>query len=230
MKRLRVAIDGPAGAGKSTVAKRVAQRLGILYVDTGAMYRALTLKVIRNHIDFSDRDMVTDLAERTQILLQNSPSGQLVILDGEDVTEEIRTPSVTRAVSVISAIPGVRKHMVVKQRALASRQGVVMDGRDIGTYVLPDADVKIFLTASLRTRAERRFQDMLEKGYLVTLEEIEEEIRKRDELDSKRDIAPLEQASDAVLIDSTGLSIGQVVERILGICLNYLGTDRKGAE
>jgi CMP/dCMP kinase len=225
MKPFRVAIDGPAGAGKSTVAKRVAQRLGILYVDTGAMYRALTLKVIRNKIDFSDRDTLTEMAEHTQILLQNSPSGQLVILDGEDVTEEIRTPSVTRAVSIISAIPGVRKHMVMKQRVLASRQNVVMDGRDIGTYVLPDAEVKIFLTASLRTRAERRLQDMVEKGYFVSLEEIEEEIRKRDELDSKREFAPLEQASDAVLIDSTGLSIDQVVERILGICRNYLGTD-----
>jgi CMP/dCMP kinase len=225
MKQLRVAIDGPAGAGKSTVAKQVAQRLGILYVDTGAMYRAFTLKVIRNKIDFSDHEALTDLAERTEIVLRNTPSGQQVFLDGEEVTEAIRTPAVTKAVSQISAVPGVREHMVLKQRTLASRQGVVMDGRDIGTYVLPDAEVKIFLTASLRTRAIRRYQDMKEKGYLVSLEEIEEDIRKRDELDSKRSFAPLKQAADAVRIDSTGLTIGQVTDWILDICHNRLGTD-----
>lgn len=230
MEYLRVAIDGPAGAGKSTVAKIVAQKLNLLYVDTGAMYRALTLKILRNKIGCSDHEMLTLLAEQTEIDMEHTPAGQQVYLDHEDVTEEIRTPEVTKAVSMVSAIPGVRKHMVMKQRMLANRRGVVMDGRDIGTYVLPDAEVKIFLTASLRARAERRYRDLLEKGYTASLEEIEEEIAKRDAYDSKREMAPLQQAKDAILLDTTGLTIQQVVQRILDICQGHLGTDWERAE
>lgn len=219
MRLNRIAIDGPAGAGKSTVAKIVAKRLGYLYIDTGAMYRALTQKALRLGMDVQNADNLTELAEKTDIvLISPADQGQRVFCDGEDVTELIRTPEVSQRVSWVAMVEGVRRRMVIMQRQMAANGGVVMDGRDIGTYVLPDAEYKFFLTASIEERAVRRKQELADKGYEVDLTLLISEIRERDKMDSERLFAPLKKAPDAIVIDSTGLSIDEVAEKMLAYC------------
>jgi CMP/dCMP kinase len=218
MNPLRVALDGPAGAGKSTVAKRVAKALGLTYVDTGAMYRAITWKALQEYTEPTDETALTALANQVRIDFKLTAEGQDVFLDGVDITEAIRTREVTSNVSAVSAVPGVRDAMVSIQRDLATRTGVVMDGRDIGTVVLPHADVKIWLTASVEARAQRRYQEMVDKGITVDFEQLKQDIQRRDELDSGRAHSPMKKAEDAVIVDTTGLSIEEVIERILHIC------------
>ena len=216
-----VAIDGPAGAGKSTVARKLAARLNYVYVDSGAMYRAVTLKVLRMGVEPSDSVQVASVASDARIELVLSPSDKnetRVFLDCEDVTEAIRTPEINEAVPVVAANPGVRKCLLQAQRQLASQGGLVMDGRDIGTVVLPGADLKIYLTASLQERAARRCIELRAKGFAVDIEQVRQEIAQRDKVDSSRAVAPLAQASDAVVVDTTGIPVAEVVERILDIC------------
>jgi len=218
MNRLRVALDGPAGAGKSTVARQVARALGLTYVDTGAMYRAITWKALQLGIDLTDEAALVTLAHSVQIDLQQGEAGQTVTLNGVDITEAIRSLDVTSHVSAVSAVSGVREAMVELQRDMARRTGVVMDGRDIGTVVLPDADVKIWLTASVEERAERRYQELVAKGQQIDFEQLKQDIKRRDEYDSGREHSPMKQADDALLLDTTGLTIEQVIDRILDIC------------
>jgi cytidylate kinase len=218
MNTLRVALDGPAGAGKSTVARKVAQALGLTYVDTGAMYRAVTWKALQEGIELTDEAALTELANQVQIEFKPTAEGQDVFLDGIDITEDIRTRDVTNHVSAVSAVPGVRAAMVEQQRAIAARTGVVMDGRDIGTVVLPNADVKIWLTASVEERAKRRYQELIEKGQQVDFEQLKLDIQRRDEYDSGREHSPMKKADDAVLVDTTGRTIEQVIDHILHIC------------
>ena len=212
-----VAIDGPAGAGKSTVAKGVAERLGYLYIDTGAMYRAVAYKVLRAGISISDQQAVVTLALRTEILLANIDGEQHVYADGEDVTQAIRSPEATRASSPVSAIPGVRKRLVELQRNMAAAGGVVMEGRDIGTVVFPHAEVKVYLTASAEERARRRVEQMKQMGIEADPVKIAAEMRDRDLRDSSRAAAPLVQAADAVLLDTDGMSIEQTIAAIVAI-------------
>ena len=213
MKRV-IAIDGPAGAGKSTVAKIVAEKLGYTYIDTGAMYRGVAWKTLRDDKDAPD-EAILRAVQDIDVRLACTESGTRVTVDGTDVTGEIRTPEVTHIVSRVAALGPVREKMVELQRAMAADGAVVMDGRDIGTNVLPNADVKIFLTASVEERARRRYDEMKEKGYAVDFDELKQEIASRDKQDSERAISPLRQAEDAVLLDSTSLTIDEVVARIL---------------
>lgn len=215
-----VAIDGPAGAGKSTVAKLVAKRLGYLYVDTGAMYRAVALKALRLGMDIRDKVAMSHLAQMTDIVLQPQPDGGVrVFLDGEDVSEAIRTPEVSEAASVISAYQGVREALTAKQKLLAERGGVVMEGRDVQTVVAPDAEVKIFLTASLQERAKRRWLELRERGVDIPYEQVLRDLEERDERDRNRSIAPLRKAPDAVEIDTTDMTVEQVVDKIVELAL-----------
>ncbi len=217
-RKISIAIDGPAGSGKSTIAKDVAIKFGYIYIDTGAMYRAITLKALRNHIPLTDGVQLTTLAENTFIGLkyEKADCGSLlrVFMDGEDVTEEIRSLEVTNNVSVVAAVSGVRQAMVNLQRNMAKQGGVVMDGRDIGTVVLPKAELKIYLTASVTERSHRRWLELNDKGIHVDREELEEQIRQRDLYDSNREISPLCQAKQAILLDTTNLTIEQVVEKV----------------
>ncbi|HTM11144.1 MAG TPA: (d)CMP kinase [Verrucomicrobiae bacterium] len=215
MKKIIVAIDGPAGAGKSTVAKRLAKELGYTYMDTGAMYRAFALKARRDGIDLeSESDLRSTLAG-TSVELLEKDGRQKVLLDGRDVTTEIRAPEMSQWASKISALRPVRERMVELQRAFGARGGIVAEGRDIGTVVFPDAEVKIFLTARPEERGRRRFAELKGQGKEVTLEETLGEMRQRDDRDQGREMAPLRQAEDAVALDSTGMSIDQVVETIM---------------
>lgn len=218
MKSIQIAIDGPSGAGKSTMAKLVSQKLGIMYLDTGAMYRALALKAIRQNIDTNDSEKVSELLSDFNISIKYENGSQKVILNGEDVSDKIRTDEVSMGASNVSAIPAVRKRLVELQQKMASNTSVVMDGRDIGTHVLPKADVKIFLTASVAQRALRRYNEQKDKGILKkSLEEIEKEIEIRDYNDSHRAASPLKQADDAVLLDTSNYTIEESVEKILEI-------------
>ena len=213
MKRV-IAIDGPAGAGKSTVAKIVAEKLGYTYIDTGAMYRGVAWKTLRDDKDAPDEAILRAVHD-IDVRLACTESGTRVTVDGTDVTAEIRTPEVTHIVSRVAALGPVREKMVELQRAMAADGAVVMDGRDIGTNVLPNADVKIFLTASVEERARRRYDEMVAKGYAVNFDALKDEIASRDKQDSERAISPLRQAEAAVLLDSTALTIDEVVARIL---------------
>lgn len=218
MKSIQIAIDGPSGAGKSTMAKLISQRLGIMYLDTGAMYRALALKAIRSNIDTKDSEKVTGLLSDFNISIKYENGSQKVILNNEDVSDKIRTDEVSMGASNVSAIPAVRKRLVELQQEMASNTSVIMDGRDIGTHVLPNADVKIFLTAGVAQRALRRYNEQKEKGILKkSLDEIEKEIEVRDYNDSHRAASPLRQADDAVLLDTSNYSIEESVEKILEI-------------
>jgi cytidylate kinase len=218
LKSIQIAIDGPSGAGKSTMAKLVSQKLGIMYLDTGAMYRALALKAIRQNIDTNDSEKVSELLSDFNISIKYENGSQKVILNGEDVSDKIRTDEVSMGASNVSAIPAVRKRLVELQQKMASNTSVVMDGRDIGTHVLPNADVKIFLTASVAQRALRRYNEQKDKGILKkSLEEIEKEIEIRDYNDSHRAASPLKQADDAVLLGTSNYTIEESVEKILEI-------------
>ena len=214
-KRISVAIDGPAAAGKSTVAKIVAERFSYVYVDTGAMYRALTLKAIKNQIDVENEQLLSGLLQDTEITLKPSPSGQLVYIDGVNESEAIRTAEVTNSVSQVAKHPSVRKRMVEIQQGYAREGGIVMDGRDIGTHVLPGAELKIFLIASVDERAIRRHKENVQKGYPSDLETLKAEIAARDKYDSERETAPLKKAEDAIEIDTTSMDIQQVAEEII---------------
>lgn len=222
-KKLSIAIDGPAAAGKSTVAKIVAEKLSYLYIDTGAMYRAFTYKAIVNNLNLENEESLFDVLLQTSIELLPSDQGQLVFLDKRDVTNEIRTTMVTNSVSIVSKHQKVREEMVRRQQAFACNGGVVMDGRDIGTYVLPRAEVKVFLLASVVERALRRHSENLQKGFPSNLEQLQEEIARRDKIDSEREIAPLKKASDATEIDTTSLAIPEVVEKIMDLVYERIG-------
>jgi len=212
--KINIAIDGPASSGKSTVAKILANDLGYIYTDTGAMYRSITYLALKHHISFSDEKKLTELIERYPISFQSTTKGQLVICDGEDITDKIREVAVTNNVSEVSAFSKVRKKLVQQQQEIAKFGGVVMDGRDIGTVVLPEAEVKIFLVASATERAKRRFKENLGKGIQEDFDVLKKEIEQRDYLDSNRQDSPLKQAEDAILIDTTGMTISEVVTAI----------------
>jgi cytidylate kinase len=213
-RRINIAIDGPAGAGKSTVARLVAGALHYIYIDTGAMYRTLTLRALEAGLTADDTDRVSLMAERLDISLLPGPDGQRVFADGEDVGSRIRSFEVNRNVSQFAKIERVRSRMAALQRAMAEHKGVVMDGRDIGTHVLPDAELKIFLTASPRIRAERRYRELGDNPG-VTLDQLECDIAQRDRIDQEREIAPLLCATDARLVDSSGRTAEQVADEIV---------------
>ncbi len=212
---VRIAIDGPAGAGKSTIARRVAARLGFVYIDTGAMYRAVALAALRSDTALDDAPTLESLARDSEI--QFEPGATRVLLNGEDVSEAIRRPEISPAASKVSALPGVRRAMVDKQRELAAHHSVVMEGRDIGTVVFPDAGVKIYLDASPEVRAARRVLELAEKGIAADAAEVAREIHERDLRDSTRADSPLRPAADAIHVDTTGLSLDQVESAILKI-------------
>ncbi|GGE38608.1 cytidylate kinase [Pullulanibacillus camelliae] len=210
---MQIAIDGPAAAGKSTVAKMIADRMNYIYIDTGAMYRAATYKALKEHVDVEDGAALANMLQHTHIELVPDGDGQAVLLEGQDITEAIRLPEVTNHVSFVSKHPKVREEMVARQQEMASQKSVVMDGRDIGTKVLPKAHVKIFLRASVDERAARRYKEQIKKGIETPLEALKKEIALRDERDSRQ----LGKAADAVEIDTTNLSIEGVVEAIMKI-------------
>ncbi|MFJ8065156.1 (d)CMP kinase [Psychrobacillus sp. NPDC096426] len=214
-KKIQIAIDGPAAAGKSTIAKQTAELLGYTYVDTGAMYRAITYKAIRLNIDLQDGEKLTNLLHDTVIELKPSPKGQLVFLDNVEVTEEIRSKEVTSSVSAVAAHANLREEMVKRQVNMGKNGGIVMDGRDIGTHVLTNAQLKIFMSASVEERANRRYLENQKRGIHTSLDELIEEIALRDKLDSEREASPLTQAEDAIYIDTTSLSIEEVSEQIM---------------
>lgn len=220
--KIAIAIDGPAAAGKSTVAKLVARRLSYIYIDTGAMYRALTLKAIKQRVSLESEADLATLLTSTKIELKQTEEGQRVYLDESDVTLEIRSLEVTNNVSYVAKHASVRKDMVMRQQALTKKQGVVMDGRDIGTHVIPDAEVKIFLHATVEERAKRRHEENIAKGFTSDIEELKKEIEQRDLIDTKRESAPLIKAEDAIEIDTTSLSIDDVAGQILGKALKVL--------
>lgn len=212
--RINIAIDGPAGAGKSTVARKAANALRYIYVDTGAMYRAVTQKVLDEGLSITDEEAIGQLANRLDIQLRPGREAQLVLVDGEDLSEQIRSLAVNRNVSHVARIAAVRARMSELQRQMAESKGVVMDGRDIGTHVLPDAELKVYLTATPTERARRRFNELAPDAG-ITLSQLEQEIIERDRLDEEREIAPLRRAADARLIDSTGRSIEDIVAEIV---------------
>ncbi len=214
---INIAIDGPAGAGKSSVAKAVAAKYGYIYVDTGAMYRALAYKAIENSIDISDVAMVSDMLSSTKLNIAYNELGQRIILDGADVSDYIRTAAVSMGASDISAIGYVRQWLLDMQKDIAKSNNCIMDGRDIGTTILPDADVKIFLTASVEERAQRRYKELIAKGEDVTFEAVIEDVKTRDYNDSHRAVSPLKKADDAIEVDTTGMNIEQSVDAIVKI-------------
>lgn len=222
---INIAIDGPAGAGKSTIARRVAALKDYIYVDTGAMYRAMALYLYRLGVDPDDSASISSKCSGADITIEYRDGLQVVLLDGENVNDYLRTPQVSDMASRTSVNGDVRVKLVELQQELARRQNVVMDGRDIGTVVLPDAQVKIFLTASVEVRAKRRYLELMEKNGSADLSEIEAQIRERDERDMNRPISPLKQAEDAVLVDTSDLTIDEVVERILAIIDEKTGSE-----
>lgn len=218
MKKMNIAIDGPASAGKSTIAKKVAEQLGCIYLDTGAMYRTLTYAALSNEVDLQDEEALHTLLKGIRITFSTAENEmQRVFLNDEDVTDSIRSEEVTQNVSLVSSFAKVREEMVARQKSIARSGGVVMDGRDIGTVVLPDAEVKIFMTATAEERALRRYKENIAKGMTTSLEELTEDMKRRDHLDSTRSVSPLKKAEDAIVLDSTHLEIDEVVKQILGI-------------
>lgn len=223
MQKFNIAIDGPAGAGKSTVARLTAKRLNFQYIDTGAMYRAVTWEVLRRQIPMDDEQRIAEIAAEMDFSLETTASGTKIYVNGRDVTEEIRSEAVTSHVSAVAQLPSVRDVLVAKQQKMAAAGGVVMDGRDIGTKVLPEAEVKVLLTASIEERAKRRFHEMRAKGIQTDLERLKREIAARDKIDSERSVSPLRKAKDAVTVDTTGMTIEQVVENILDLSRTKVG-------
>lgn len=219
MNAFSVAIDGPSGAGKSTIAKFLAKELNFLYVDTGAMYRAIGLFAARNGVDAGDAAAVEPLLSQVKLDLAYVEGEQRIFLNGEDVSRSIRTEEASKNASKVSAIPAVRNFLLEFQRSFAKQNCILMDGRDIGTVVLPDADVKIFLTATPEARAQRRYKEQIERGEAVTFEQVLEAIQKRDAADSSRAAAPLKPAEDSVLVDTTFLNLQESIQRILEIVL-----------
>ena len=213
-----VAIDGPAGAGKSTIAKLVAKEKGYIYVDTGAMYRGLAIHFIKKGIKAEDIKGIVEACKDAEVSIVYENDVQQIYLNGENVTAMLRTEEVGNMASKTSAIPAVREKLLELQRTLAREKDVIMDGRDIGTNILPNADVKIYLTASVETRATRRHKELLEKGENCVYEEIAQDIKERDERDMNREIAPLKQAEDAILVDSSEMTIDEVVKTICSYC------------
>lgn len=212
---IQIAIDGPAGAGKSTVAKEVAKRLGIHYLNTGAMYRAMAVAVLEQGIDICEHEKVQQALEKIEISVVYTQKGQRVLANGLDLTDKIRTPQATKGSSDIAVIPAVRLALVAIQRDVAKRYDIIMDGRDIGTYVLPKAKAKFFITASVQERAKRRYLELKAGGQERPIEQLEAEIAARDKTDSEREFAPLRQAEDAILVDTTHMSIEEVVRFVV---------------
>lgn len=213
-----IAIDGPAGAGKSTIAKKIAEKMNFIYVDTGAMYRAMALYLLRQGIEPTDTDRISRACREADISIEYRDGEQVVLLNGENVNAYLRTEEVGSMASYSSAVPAVRGKLVELQQSLAAKADVVMDGRDIGTVVLPNADVKVYLTASAATRAKRRYLELQEKGEKPDLAQIEQDIAERDYRDMHREHSPLRQAEDAVFLDSSDMTIDEVVERIASLC------------
>ncbi len=217
MKKIIVAIDGPSGSGKSTVAKLLAKKLGYTYIDTGAMYRAIALQAKRDNVDINSGVELSNLCDRVQIGFVPDPDGLRTILNGVDVSEEIRTPEMSMAASDISAKKEVRQSLLSLQRRMGENGGVVLEGRDVGTVIFPNAEAKFFLDASLEERGKRRYKELVAKGMDVTLEQTIEDVKKRDINDSSRDIAPLKMAADSILVDSTNVGIKEVVEKMIEV-------------
>ena len=211
---MKVAIDGPAGAGKSTISKAVAKRLGFVYIDTGAMYRSIGLAAVRRGIDTTDAKGVESILDEVEVSISHTDEGQQIFLNGENVSQEIRLPEISVAASNVAVIPAVRIKLVELQRALAAKTDVIMDGRDIGTYVLPDAEVKIFLTASVEERAKRRLLELVEKGVNTDFEAVKADMEYRDKNDSGREFAPLKPAEDSIHFDNTDITLEAAVDKI----------------
>lgn len=216
-----IAIDGPAGAGKSTIAKKISAALGYIYLDTGAMYRAVALKAIKSGFDTRSGEELAKMVQNIDISISHENNNQRIFLDGVDVSEAIRTPEVSVGASNVAVFQEVRLKMVDLQRKIASDKDVVMDGRDIGSYVLPNANLKIFLTASVEERAKRRYDELLSKGQQISLEEVKDDMIYRDKNDSSRAFAPLIKVPDAIEVDTTSMTIDEVVEKILYFYKNY---------
>ena len=217
-----IAIDGPAAVGKSTMGKLIARELGFLYIDTGAIYRAITWKVLKNNININDEDIISSMVSDTCITIEKANIKSLndyyhIFVDGEDVTEGIRNPRIDQNVSQIARLPKIRKQLIYLQRELAEKKNIVMEGRDIGSVILPQADIKFYFTASEEERIKRRYKELIDKGYSVDYEIVKKQIIQRDKIDSKRKYAPLIKAKDAILIDSTKKSIKEVKNKILKI-------------
>lgn len=220
---MKIAIDGPAGAGKSTISKEVAKKLGIIYIDTGAMYRAIGLAAVRSGIDTKDAEGVKSVLDKVDITISHSDGTQQIFLNGENVSEEIRLPEISVAASNVAVIPEVRLKLVELQRSLAERCDVIMDGRDIGTYVLPNAELKIFLTASVDERARRRYKELIEKGVKTDFDEVKADMEYRDKNDSGRDFAPLRAADDSITLDNTDITAQEAADKIC-----HLAKERRG--
>lgn len=232
-KGLIIAIDGPAAVGKSTMGKLIARELGFTYIDTGAIYRAITWKVLKNNIDKNDENMISDLVVNICITIENANNNSLkdyyhIFVDGENVTEKIRNPKIDQHVSQIARLPKIRKHLIQLQRKFAEKGNIVMEGRDIGSVILPEADIKLYFTASEEERIMRRYKELIDKGYNVDRKEVKKQIVQRDEIDSKRKYAPLIKAKDAIVIDSTDKSIEETKHEILRIIKKH--SNCKGKE
>lgn len=212
-----VAIDGPAGSGKGTVTKLVAEKLGFITIDTGAMYRCVTVEALNKNIKPTEDEKIEEMMNKISIEMKNQDGNQKVFLNGKDVTKEIRTSNIDKNVSAFSALPIVRNKITPMQREMGQNENVIMEGRDVGTVVFPNANVKIYLDASDEEIAKRRYKQNIERGMKVTYKQVLEDIKRRNEYDSHREIAPLKQAEDAIYIDSTNLTIDEVVEKIIGI-------------
>lgn len=231
-KGLVIAIDGPAAVGKSTMGKLIAREFGLLYIDTGAIYRAITWKVLNNNINVYDEDTISKLVSNTYITIEEKNRYSLkgyyrIFVDGKDVTEEIRNPGIDQNVSHIAKLPKIRRQLIYLQRKLAEKGDIVMEGRDIGSVILPKADIKLYFIASEEERIKRRYKELIDQGYNIDYREVKKQIVQRDEIDRKRKYAPLIKAKDAILIDSTAKSIEEVKDKILKIISKLRNTGKK---